>query len=650
MKPHSLRVGVGQWMEEENFSELIRILKKYPAGIGRVSLFANEVHTPMKLDAMKKRAAIMKERIAVLQAEGFAAGVNILSTIGHHNDFNDNSFIGDYHHMTNDMGEVCQGSYCMNDDRYLHDYVKPLYEIIASTGAEHIWIDDDIRFGHLPIGNGCFCDCCIRSFNETNSTSFTRDSLRDALDTGDIELRKKWHSFGAMRVAKILRLIGNAVRSVDPTIKAGFMTGERCFEGYDFYGWSEALSDGGKYEIMWRPGGGAYCDYNFDEIIAKSEQIGRQNANLPSYVTVINSEQENYPYQSIRKTPTSTALESAMMMTVGCTGSALNILPDPITDAEKYLKAVDKLMPFYRLLSEKTAGRQPSGICAGWRGDDVVSVPTNRWSHSGGSMYSEFAREIFDFGLPQCFKTANASVRIMRGNFAAAWTDAEITKLLSGGVMLDADAVEYLVSRGFTDLIGTTKGAYHKGDESAEVYLEHPINEGFFGKTRSAGFLNSREASGIVPVSDRSEIISALISSDGTDPCSLALYENDLGGRVVSAGFSPFAYIGDRYKSTQLKRIFRRLSGNTLPSYVETFCRIRNHTFVDGDKITVALINPTNEDLEEVRVAIRSDKRSAKVWNQDCIEKNIPSEEGENGYRVVTVPSVPAYEITLIEI
>jgi undecaprenyl-diphosphatase len=54
----------------------------------------------------------------------------------------------------------------MNDSRFLEDYVRPTYTMLAKTNPDHIWIDDDIRCGHLPIGFGCFCDACIEKFNK----------------------------------------------------------------------------------------------------------------------------------------------------------------------------------------------------------------------------------------------------------------------------------------------------------------------------------------------------------------------------------------------------------------------------------------------------------------------------------------------------
>jgi hypothetical protein len=182
-------------------------------------------------------------------------------------------------------------------NRFLSEYAAVIYDIYARTGADFIWVDDDVRYGHMPIGNGCFCDICIGKFNRENNYSFDRPGLVAELENGDVEFRRKWLRQNRETLSRLLSVAGKAARNVDENIMLGFMTGERYIESYDFHAFSEALSDGGKHEIMWRPGGGAYNDFSFDYIVAKSEQIGRQNAYLPPYVTINHSEVEKLPLQ-----------------------------------------------------------------------------------------------------------------------------------------------------------------------------------------------------------------------------------------------------------------------------------------------------------------------------------------------------------------
>ena len=54
---------------------------------------------------------------------GYKTGINILTTIGHHNENLDNSLKGNYTYMTDINGEVCHGSFCPNDDN-MREYIR----------------------------------------------------------------------------------------------------------------------------------------------------------------------------------------------------------------------------------------------------------------------------------------------------------------------------------------------------------------------------------------------------------------------------------------------------------------------------------------------------------------------------------------------
>ena len=313
---HSLRVAYENWHDEKRFADLLRILRQYPCGITQVAFFTSSTHAPLTLEELFRRTDMIADRICAVKAMGLSAGINLLTTIGHHFEDMNTALGGEYTYMTNIHGEVCPGSYCMRNPAFLQEYVTPCYTVLAKARPDFIWIDDDVRYGHMPIGNGCFCDHCIESFNRKQGSAYTRSTLRSALNEQNIPLRKAWLDHNSDAICGLFRVIGKTVREINPSITLGFMTGERYFEGYQFANYAEALSDNGTYEIMWRPGGGAYEDTNYDLILEKQEQLGRQNAYLPDYVTLIHSEIENFPYPLLKKTPKSTAMEAAMSMTV----------------------------------------------------------------------------------------------------------------------------------------------------------------------------------------------------------------------------------------------------------------------------------------------------------------------------------------------
>ena len=656
--PHLLRVTADYYdaaSDKLRFLELMDILKEYPCGISEIALFTNGVHTPFTLAEGKRRAEIIKERLAIIRENGFKAGINHLTTIGHHEEDLPYSLGDKYQYMVGETGQVCKGSYCMNDTRYLNEYVAPLYKILAETKPDFILVDDDIRYGHMPIGAGCFCDICINKFNKENGFGFTRESLVEKLNGGDINLRKLWLNKQSSAIENILKLIGDTVRSVNENIILGFMTGERYIEGYKFDKWAEALSGGGKYEIMWRPGGGAYTDYRFDEIVEKAEQTGRQNAYLPSCVTKSHYEIENFPYQLVKKTPTSTALEAAWAMTSACTGAAFNILPweskEPLSVIKPHFKAINKLMPLYKLLSEKTAGKKSVGIITAWKQDIQAAVPVGSFANAWGGMYSDFAKELFDLGFPEAYCPENSVLTLMNGESGKCYSDSELTKLLSKAVLMDAGALEYLHGRGFANLTGFKKGEKIPAD-ATESYCEHPLNKGIAGGKRNCRqAFNMGDSFEIIPVNEKAECVCKLIDYHDKilAECSMGVFENEKCGRIAAAGYYPFSWISDFNKFTEYKRLVRYLSGNSIPSYVESLIRIRNHSFVEGEKVTVALLNPTNENYEEVIIAVRGNKEKALIYYQDGKYDEAARESFDGYYSLFKISKLPSFEITLIE-
>ncbi|MBQ3094875.1 MAG: hypothetical protein IJC53_00380 [Clostridia bacterium] len=659
-RPHSLRVAYENWMYEDRFEHLLRLLSEYDCGFSTVALFTSAVHTPLLLPEVERRAAVLADRVERLRAAGFRAGINHLPTVGHHCEDLDHSWGDGYHFMTNIKGEVCRGSYCMRDERFRADCVVPTYQMLAAARPDFIWIDDDLRLGHMPIGKACFCDGCISAFNAEHGTAYTRESLHAALSEFDPTLRKKWLAHNEKAICDLLQTIGRTVRAVDESIVLGAMTGEHYFEGYDFARRSEALSEGGKYEIMWRPGGGAYEDFNFESIVQKVEGIGRQNAYMPDYVTTIHHEIENFPYQTIKKTPRSTALEAIMAMTVGCTGAAFNILPsetgESLDNIRGHLAAIEKIRPFCETAARLFEGLSPEGIHSGWRPDSQAAVPEGDYTSRNGMCFSTYNRELFFCGLPECYHKDKASVVTMTGTAAGIMDDAEVEKLLSGGIYLDPDAIAYLSSRGFGDRIGFSVEKEIPVD-AMERYVQHPINEGIVG-----GLRNCRQAFHfgpsflLYPEKESCEILSELIDYHENiwGPCASGLYENDLGGRVLCAGYYPFDWCSDQQKAQQLRNIFLWLSHGTLPSFVESYHRVRNYTLTGEGRICVTLTNTSNDEITGLSLAVRTDKPTARLHTMFDGECGLCAARGENlyggEYTFFEIDRIPPFETVIVEL
>ena len=662
---NSLRVSCGHWLEDENFEEFLSFIKEYKDCIEQVAFFTSYFHPPMPLEMAKEHCEIIKGRMERVREEGFSCGMNILSTVGHHPERMELTLKGNWAYMTNIDGEECVGSRCMYNQAYLEEYVRPLYEIHCHANPDFIWIDDDVRFSHYPIVFGCFCEHCMEGFNKIYGYSYTRESLKDAFAGADaVDLRKQWLDFQSQKIANLLGFIRNVVNSVDDTITLGFMTGERFFEGFNVPLWADALSEHGKYEIMWRPGGGAYSDAIFGDFLNKSADIGRQTSGLPAYVTSIQSEIENCPYQLLNKSPRSTALETLIYLAAGSNGTALNFLPEAsigesIGLIQAHMDEVRKVTPFMKRLSDTFDLGKTIGIHNGWHRYTNAAVP-GIFTNGGCGPMVDYGRELYTFGLPEAFSFEQATCYTMASRSPYAFSHDEIMHILSKGVFLDYEAVKALNELGYGEYVGFRPGREELNCEPTEVYAEHPLNEGLVGKERSlASIFSKGEISELLP-NEGAEVLCYLQSkavpltckksqvADIVAGCSMGIYHNTLGGVVCATSYYSFSAISDSQKTLQLKRIFRELSKDALPAYVETYARVHvvAREAVSGNAFTI--LNMNLDTLTEIVVLVNGHCSQAILTDERCSETVLEAVGYDGAMTRFVIPKLQPYEMYLV--
>lgn len=650
---NSFRVAYENWYDEKRFQDILDLFDKHRHSIDQIALFTSATHAPLTIDEMNHRVYILTKRIVTAKEHGYSCGINILATIGHHCEDLKHSLNLPYYRMTNIECEVCEGSFCMNDSNFIEGYVKPVYTLLAYSHPDFIWIDDDVRYSHWPIGNGCFCDNCIDIFNRDNGSKHSRESLKVALDKYDIPFRKQWLRHQGKSISMLFSEIVHSVRAVSNEIILGFMTGERFFEGYDFAEFANALSENGTKNIMWRPGGGTYTDYAFDAFIEKAGTIGRQTAYLPNYVNIIQSELENFPYQLIKKSPLATAIEAAIYLAVGCNGTTFNIFPsetgEPVANTEQYMNEIDRMSGFYRLLSDTFNGSKISGIHTGWC-KDSIAAGSNKLSNGWGECYNFYAAEIFNYGLPEAYDLQSSSAFMLTQKSAYALTDAEILHVLSKGVYLDSAAVSALNDLGYGEYIGFTVGEEVPVD-AREQYLHHTLNIGIENGIRNCRqAFNQGDSFNLIPVKGAEVLCNLIDYHDNIlADCSMGIFKNSLGGTVCAAGYYPFTWISDYYKTIQMKRIFKTLTENNLPVYVDTYCRI--HTFahtLENDRNAFALLNNNIETLENIRICVKTENIELTLTDMTCKSTVLNMCDEKDGYKIFMVPNIKSYGMCLI--
>lgn len=649
----SFRISPAQWMPENRYQELLTLFEKYKGVTDEITFFTSFTHSPLPLDEVERRCALLAKRIPQARKLGYRAGINILCTIGHHEENLPNSLSGDYTPMTDINGNICRGSFCPNDPRF-QQYVRELYRLVADADPDYIWLDDDIRLaGHMPIGQTCFCDNCLSIFEKESGKKYTRDSLRTALTSGSHEQRvaigKVWLAHNRATIGRLFSLIERTVHEQKPDMPLGFMTGDRFYEGYDFDRWAKILAGPKNAPVYWRPGGGFYEDTATNGLAGKSHDIGRQVSMLPPSVLSIQSEIENFPYQRLKKAANITVLEAASHIGAGCTGAAFNVLSgnnEPLDEFEPLVARLCRARPFFDLMAKHLGRAQPVGVRTAWDKDSAAAGDM-----FSGASFVHRPSQVFEIGIPAAYGPQGAAVTLLFPQSLATMSKDEITNILSTSVYIDPATLDALNQMGFQELTGLALDRRLSID-CIEELTAHPLNGPFAGRQRDCRQSFNRGASyGLIKVDPKAETLSRLVDYTGreTAATSMAVFENRLGGRVCVSGYFPWTFLHSLSKSAQMKSVMRWLSRDSLPAYVASYHKVNIWARRPADGcLAIALVNASFDPADELVLALLTQSNEIKVFDMDCNESIIRASGRDGPYRRFTLPSVEPWSARLI--
>jgi REP element-mobilizing transposase RayT len=219
-------------------------------------------------------------------------------------------------------GEILENIACPVSDEFL-DYMRQKFTILANSKPDFIWVDDDCRFTHLGGQYPCFCEECVKNFE--NGIFKSREELVEKLnDPENRDLRIKWSAYGADRLARFCEVVRDAVDKVDPNIDIGFMTvgaTHTTFSGDYIKKCMTALRS-----RRGRPGHDLYTDSSLDKLMWKSLEAGRQVLEYPSTTMDILWEEDSNPQGHLSKSFKTRENEISLALMAGCNGINFNHL------------------------------------------------------------------------------------------------------------------------------------------------------------------------------------------------------------------------------------------------------------------------------------------------------------------------------------
>ena len=607
----AFRVGTDQWLTEERFGGLLKFFREYPGTADELAFFTSGTHPPLPFEVMQRRAERLAGLMPRIRLEGMGAGINLLATIGHHEENLEGSLNEPWQRVVDVHGRESRGCFCPAG-REFQAYVARVYTVLAKTGPDFLWIDDDVRLaGHMPVTYTCFCPECVQRFTREADRAFTRESLVAAFGSGPLAerlaLRRRWLEHNRATINNLFRLIEQTVHQTQPGLPLGFMTGDRFYEGYAFTQWAGTLAGPQRDTVRWRPGGGFYSDESLTGLVGKAHDIGRQVSQLPPEVAVIQSEIENFPYDLLRKSAETTVVEAAAHMGAGTTGTAFNVLsqrPDPLGEYLPILRAIHRTKPFYRILREEL-GRSPLvGVWPAWNADSfTVNSADGAWPDGAGDAIGALNRTyvLGEIGIPLCYGPSKAAVTVLAGPGPLAFSPERLREIFSGGVLLDVAAWQTLSRLGLAEWTGVRPGP-ERARDAIETLTAHPLNGRFAGWSRDCRQSFWHEpASSLEPAASGVETLARMVDYLGRDlGIAMTAFTNELGGRVVVMGYFPWSMMHHLAKSSQMKSVCAWLSGDRLPVRLESFSRI--HLWVRQplpDRVACVLLNASLDPATE---------------------------------------------------
>lgn len=658
MSQMSLRVTPAIWEPETEFSSFLARLNRLQA-LDEVALLTGDIHIAPSLEKMTVRAGILKKRISALEAAGYHAGINILCTLGHAAEDRKGA-----ESLTGELfmdidGNSSPGNFCPQGEIWRNSYLKPVYRMLAEAGPEFIWIDDDLRLhNHGAASYGCFCDGCFRKLSEYFGFHGSRREFAGFFDRGSAEelreRRLKMLEWNRQVLASAFIFIRQTVHEVNPDIILGKMDCLDLWES-DRRRQASLLGGEGGGSVWWRPGGGAYCDTDLEELIRKADTIAAEAAMLPPVVTVIQSELENFPYSRLQKSTSFTALETSLYCAAGCTGTALNLLGDPASAPpecyEPYLLELKEQRRFNDKIVRLNRGRPLRGIWFGKDKDYFLGAETDFLRGGGFPVAGNDASRGFQgLGLPYAYAPEHALCGALSGREARALSDEAVLQVLSTGGYLDADAVRVLIERGYGGLIGFSIGKIFDAD-ALEESVAHPLNPAPFRRNIRQSFWGGR-ATEFIPQAAGAEILSRLVDYAGNEiaPCCSGTFTNALGGRVAVAGYGAWNLLGHEFKYRQIHAVFRWLAADALDAEVPE-CRVRTKVYArtdEGSGVTAAVFNWSLEPAENLTVRLRTAQDKALLVRNRQAESMVSAVGRDGGFADFQIP-VNALELVYLD-
>lgn len=620
-------------------------MKKHPGCCDQVWL---AMYSYEPVEAHRERAELMGRYIDRLKDMGIRPFIEYGTNLGHGNP------VGfdvpeEFENMRDKNGSVASDCFCPAGENFLN-YQCEVIKLYAAKQPCGIYLDDDLRIeSHQCARLGCFCENCVREFNETNHTSYSLEEISALIDT-DPQFREKYTDMNRKHLYEYARRMSEAARSVCPDIQMGW---EYVFissaTGSDFEPVFKGMRDATGRDVLSRPGALIYNDNNPRQLLDKVLNTSYQNAIAPDYVKGRRPEIENTSHTYMGKTARGTCIEATLNLAFGCNGLSFSMCQsdsEPMEFYGRFWQAFARHRAYWRGLISDLENTGVAGVRLVYPDDAYKAlIPGElQWMNPP----KETGRKLIEAGIPLSYEDDFCNVYLLFADIVAWLSDEDIRRLLTKNVIADGLTAHLLAERGYHLPVSVSK----KTDRSFEIltvgadcyfsetYTDHPANGEWKNQVGKLDVFCGGHSCQSLLADDSCEILA--FGENGS--VSQALAHLPEGGNWAFVGSSLRTHITGSAKRNQLLSLINYLSGG-LPASLETAAQVAfiPRATKDGRFRAATLLNISIDDTGELSLAVRRPAGERFVLSSPDHEDVPLPFTVRDGVCRIALPSLPPY-------
>ncbi len=647
------RIGPKIYTDKTKWESFLRLIDRHNDLADEVAFYIVDDTFPelTPIEDKRKQAEFCATCFEQLRKRGCSVGINVWPTLPLYEV--ERKFFPDMPRMVDIDGNSLEGLACPVSEKFI-SYMCEKYSVFASAKPDFIWMDDDCRFTHMGGRYPCFCNDCVKGFQ--NGKFANRQALVSALALPENrDLRISWSSYGADRLARLCSALRAAVDETDPTIDIGLMTigaTHTTFSGGYINKCMKALRS-----QRGRPGHDFYNDRIPDKIMWKTLEVGRQILEYPHTACDIFWEEDSFPQGHLSKSFRTRRNETGLGLMAGCTGVAFNHLAMNDCLDLRLGREVEELhahRPRWERFLEFSSGLGWSGMWPLYSWFMTAKAkPEYAWlkekplpENQNPDCDITKPEKIGPYGIPLTADRKNACATLISGKTITSLTEEEIKEVFSGNVYMDGSALEALEELGFGELAGVKIDPV-----SLPAKLCFMTDHAFCGEFAEHNYrIPPRKAHTLIPLDDSVEWLGyrKALFEEG-DRCYISKYTNALGGKVIVNGFDAWEFTDNPcnlYLFSSMAEWFDapiRLKWEN-PNAVS---RVQPYIRTNGKRAAVMLLNASMDTTNPFEIVVKGSMTEAVLLAPDGSETALKSRREEENL-CIEIPPIDCWDITYI--